>query len=614
MLTRSPNSDTYARALASVYHAGPRLWDPSYALAQDPDVDEKVLRDPVIRKCCEVRQLRAAGVEWHLKPASDEPIDRAWSKALEECIREVDGFAHARKNLADGIIKGRAYAYVEGDFGIGFFGDGAPRRWWIPRRLRDVDRRRFRKVVKTRTETRILTTWNIFSLAKRQWVSLDETNDPGFIRFVYNDEEDTLGYGRGLLDSLYFPWFFRGTALQEGIAGLERWAQGWVIGKIDGLRDGSTGVTNANVQQSFLDMLEAHKGRHAMAFDSKDEVQVIASGGEGHQIVRSLLEYVDGAIEGLVLHGSLPTGGGPTDVGSYARAQVEADSGDILTTYDRTCLEDPLTKQFVALVHDMNEPVRVAMGLARARCPSFVIGAEILPDPTARIDIATKLNAMGVDLKKEELYEGTGFTMPAEGDEVLAGRMPIPVGFGADGGSPFGGGRSFTSSGDPDRDEERSERPEETPAKPAEDAPPKKYAEEFDMVPAQPQTVINRLSLPTQGLEAALREGGAAVAAQIREASREAVEALRDGFKNLPIPQVNVEPAEVVVHAPVTVESPDITVQPAPVTVLPGKAPEVKVDVHVPETKPAAVETETTVTKRDGEGRIQKYRTKPVKE
>lgn len=596
LLTRSSNADLYARVLASAYNAGPRLWDPSYALAQDPESDDKILRDPVIRKCCEVRQLRAAGVEWHLKAASEDPVDLAWAKALEECIREVEQFTHARKNLADGIIKGRAYAYIEGDFDIGLYGDGAPRRWWIPRRFRDVDRRRFRKVVKTRTETRILTTWNIFSLAKRQWVALDETNDPGFIRFVYNDEEDTLGYGRGLIDSLYFPWFFRATALQEGIAGLERWAQGWVIGKIDGMRDGSTGKTNENVQQAFLDMLDAHKGRHSMAFDAKDEVQVIASGGEGHQIVRSLLDYVDGTIEGLVLHGRLPTGGGPQDVGSFARAKVEQDSGDVLTTYDRECLQDPLTHQFVALVHDMNESVRVAMGLGRARCPTFVIGEEILPDPTARIDIATKLNAMGLDLKKDELYEGTGFTMPAEGDEVLAGRVAT---FGLPGGdSPFGA-QAFGGDADDDR---KGPGPESKP-EPREDEPPKKFAapapDEVDMVPAQPTTIINRFTLPAKELAEAIRGAGSDAAAGIRGAIREGIDelgaAMERGLKAAPPTQVTV---------PVTVEGDDVTVVPAPVTVLPGVAPNVDVRVE-PKLEIPTRKTRTEVTKRDAQGRIQ---------
>lgn len=421
LYTRSVASDMYAWALTAAYRSGWRLFDPDYALSRDPDIYEKVRRDPVIGQAIEERLHAIAARSWTIEPSrSDVEEDVRLAGIFEDVVRKIQRFSEARYELASAVIRNRTYAYIEGSRRVlRISGISKPLALWTPTRLRDVDRRRIRIVPEWSGygENRKLGTFlEMFSVIKEAWIRIE--NPEWFIRHVYNDEEARLGHGRGLLEAIYFYNYAKQIALREGLQGLERWAQGLAILKMDGMRKGSKQKPNSAVANAWLTAIEKTKARHALVVDQKDEVDVKFPSGEGHKIVIEILRYLDDAMTRLITGAVLPSGGGENK-GSLARAEVEEGKQESVVQYDRELLDEVLTRDLLGLVFRLNLPVWREIGLGDAECPVFSTIHEKREDAKESAEIATTLLAGGVPLRRDEVYKKTGYTQPAEGDDVF---------------------------------------------------------------------------------------------------------------------------------------------------------------------------------------------------
>lgn len=428
-ITRSTNSDRYPQDLSSVYGTL-RIYDPSYALSRDPDIDDKILLDDVIAAGVAARKHRVAARTWTIEPAQDDPLNKRAASIVEAALKRIHQFGHARFNLADAVIKGRAYGYVNGRYQVERFGDGKPRMWWVPVGIEDIDRRRFRRMSRN-VKGELSTWWEAWDIGTRRWNAIHADAERALIRHVYDDDESNLGYGRGLMDSLYFTWRAKRVALEEGLNGLARWAQGLVIVSIDSLRDASTGKTNDALITGAIEQINKHRSKHVLVKGKEDEIEVVSGGMEGHQIVMDLIAYFDSCVTRLLMGSLLPTGGG-SNVGSNARAEVEDDASEALIQFDRTLLDDTLTRDLVTPVWDLNRDNFSALGLFDAERPRFNTTQERMADPKVSSEVISTLLAAGVSLKREEVYEKTGFSVPGDDDDVIEGRA-APVA------SPFGG-------------------------------------------------------------------------------------------------------------------------------------------------------------------------------
>src|SRR5690606_36066291 len=149
----------------------------------------------------------------------------------------------ARFNLADAVFRGSTFAKIVGGRVKRDFGDGQSRMWWVPKLLVDMDRWRFRQVPLDPKESdgRTKTRWEYWDTTgvMGEWRPLTKSQRRQLVVHTYFDSEATLGYGRGLLEALYHFYWAKTQVLREGLAGIERWAQGWIIAEIDGMRAGS---------------------------------------------------------------------------------------------------------------------------------------------------------------------------------------------------------------------------------------------------------------------------------------------------------------------------------------------------------------------------------------
>lgn len=422
---RSVNQDLYVYALSSVYRSGYRIYDPDYALSREPDIYEKVRRDPVVNHAIQQRLHMIAGHKWIIEPRGDTPMDKQAARILTEMVEEIPSFTEARYELAQAVILGRTFEFIGGGTRRTTFG-GVLGDWWTPAGLEDIDRRRFRFVPVWTGKgdgRKLSVTMQLYSIERDMWEDVEHPE--WFIKHIYGDEEARLGHGRGLLESIYFYHWVKTTVFKEGLQGLERWAQGMVIAKIDGLRAADTGAPNQTVANAWLNLLEQTRGRNFVAADSKDEVDVKEPGASGQNMVHQWLSYLDDALTRLVLGSIRPTGGGSTGVRDGGVSE-EANSTESLIQYDRDLLDETLTRDLLGALWRYNRPMLMAAGAGAAKMPRFRTVPERMRNPKEAVEILSQAMTAGMKFKEQEAYAAIGFSPPAEGDKIVEGRPPAP--------------------------------------------------------------------------------------------------------------------------------------------------------------------------------------------
>lgn|SRR3990167_2768634 len=424
---RNVNQDLYVYALASTYKSNWRVYDPDYALSRDPDIFERVRRDPVIAHAFEQRLHMIAGKVWRVEPRGDTPQDKLAAKIMEEIIDSIEHFTESRYELAQAVIVARTYQYMEGDRKFVSLGGLPAANWWMPIRLHDIDRRRFKfrpnwTTGKAPGDNKLDVTMELYSIERGKWESVDHPE--WFIRHVYGDEEARLGHGRGLLEAIYFYHWAKGVVLREGLEGIERWAQGIVTAKIDGLVPGSKDRTNEDVRDTWLDIIQKMRSRHALVYGKDDEFKVVESTGTGHQMVLEFVKYLDEGITRLIL-GSISPSGQSGREGSYAKSKVEQDTTEALIQYDRKLLDETITRDLVGAIWRLNKPIFSFTGMACAKMPRLVTVQERNEDPHLAVQVIARALMSGIPLRKDEVYSKIGFSMPNPEDEVIEGVTPM---------------------------------------------------------------------------------------------------------------------------------------------------------------------------------------------
>lgn len=412
-----------------------KLYDPSYPDTRDADIWEVVRRNSTVLAAVMQRGHRVAGPNWRIAPIDHMDANVRAAAVMEALLRRIDNIVEARYNLAvGGAFLGRAYCEPKGKRTF-FAAAGTPLQdWWTPYHLQHIDRREwdYIPVVTKRADgsDKIAVKSRLYSKEKRKWVVLDHPE--WYIRHIYNDESGRLNYGRGILEALFFCHWALEVLKREGLTAAERWAQGITIIKVDSLRPGDEERTVLQIVEDYLEVFEKAKGRHAVVVEKTDEVDIKEPAGTGFKLLTDLIQFFKNEILLLCTGSILPSGGGE-GVGSNARAQQEAQTTDVVITFDRNALDAALTRDLVGLVWNANKVQLARIGLAAAQMPRFETYQERNEDPKTNVEVASRALQDGVDLKESEYFEKIGWTPPSPGDKVIKGRLaPVadPFGFG----------------------------------------------------------------------------------------------------------------------------------------------------------------------------------------
>lgn len=427
MRTTNVNVDRYIHELRGAY-SGLRLHDPDYALRRDPNVYEKMERDPTIRQCLGDRLRAIAGGGWSVQPVRDPTeVEEEITGVIEACMAEIRQFQGSRQSLARFVFTGRTFGFVEGERLRRPHGDGAYRDWWMPTRIRHIDKRRvrvFRQDGRWITLLARITGEDSFP----SWDNIELPIDR-MIRPVYEDEEARLGHGRGLGDSVYWFFYAKWKLMEEGLQGAERWAQGLTIAKVDAAKIGATDQSSEQVRDAIVATLKKTRAHGIIAVGKDDEVDVKWPMGTGHKMIVDLLMFFDDRIRMLLSGSLLPTGGG-SEKGSLARGEVEERTSEGITQLDSDVLDEAITEGLVSAVVMRNRSNLVDLGLGEARSPKFHSQDEKVEDHEKNATIIKTVLDSGMPVKKDEAYEKVGLTQPGAEDEVFEGRLPPEPGLG----------------------------------------------------------------------------------------------------------------------------------------------------------------------------------------
>lgn len=429
--------ERYGRELADATKHRDWIHDPSIALAGDPLVYAKVLRDPVAAHAIRFRKHLVAGQAWTVAPADESrPADKVAAKLLDQLLGKLEGFTDARVRLGDAIFRGSAYARISGARRWLSLDGGPYQAWWVPTRLVDVDRRRFRLVPGPFGPA-----WELWSVQREAWEPIPEHELRAFVRSVFDDSEASLGYGSGLLDTLYYYHGAKARVLRDALRASERFGMGFLKIAVEGMRQPGAGPhgperSNANHVAAWKTAMAKQVAEHALVHDKADQVDLVTGAGDGWQILRQLLGYLDVAMVTAVLGSSLNTMQSLDEVGSNAKAVEHANSMEALVQADRARLSGDVTRDLVGLVWALNRNA-LELQAPGAERPEFRIVQQKSEDPERAANVVATLVGAGVELKAEEVYEKTGFTPPLPGEATVGGSSG--GGGGLPGLSPFGG-------------------------------------------------------------------------------------------------------------------------------------------------------------------------------
>jgi hypothetical protein len=338
----------------------------------------------------------------------------AAAAVVEWLLGRIVSFDRAREQLAGAIVRGSAHAAIEGAPWRTAPIEGAPPgMWWAPRRLVAIDRRRWRLA---RADDGLR--WELWSVEREAWEPVPPEEARRFVHVVYGDEESRLGYGRGLLESLYLLTAAKRDLLISGIQAAERFGQGMLTVGLDRLAADPSGSTPEARASAYATAFARQRREGVIVHDSLDKVGVMSGGGEGWQIVQALLDYLDTRATILCLGANLPTEA--TGGGSYALALVQEGTTSALLRPDVEQLAAALDESLCELIWRSNTANLARLGLAGAERGTLRMSHDRTGDPVAFAGLVATLVGAGLPVRRDEVYRRVGLTPPGPEDDVLA--------------------------------------------------------------------------------------------------------------------------------------------------------------------------------------------------
>lgn len=435
MFERADPGQRYVHDLAAAYTAGFRVYDPSHAGVQAYDFEMKILRAAPFAHALFRRWERIAGRRISVQaPDEGTDTDKALAKVCAQLVACVDGFTNARKMLARADFSGMRFAEIEWETRVERFGDGKPRLWDVPVRMVDHAKEVFRWV---RVDARdgkepVRTELQRWKVEKNDWVPV--TRAESLIRHTFDESEETLGYGRGLREALWFLWHGWTHVRGERIATAEAFGRGRLVLKLDHTAKALVGKTTAQIVAEAHRTIDKMRAKHTFVISKNDELVLLDYPTGAAEAMGQLdKEFKEEALQ-LCLGGVLPTGGGE-DVGSNSRAMTEQDSEDDVISTCSDHLEESYTRDLVGRVVARNWANVYELGLADAQSSRFSILRGQRRDPLKSAQLLDVV-LRRAPVKTSQFYELVDLEEPGPDDEVIQ-PMAQPV---LPGGAPSEGG------------------------------------------------------------------------------------------------------------------------------------------------------------------------------
>jgi len=390
----------YDYQLSSSYKS-PWVYDPSFALKQEPDIWEVVRNDVVFASAIQ-RRTQSIVRPWRVVPnrfavvKGQDPKQADDSKRVasicHEGLSRIDRFDAARRHLADGYFVARTYAAILWQEAYCSLDGTAPMLWHLPMKLHDIDRRRIHWVPEwapsadgTTRKTGIhLEMFNTDTFA---WERISDDQRRNMIEYIYDDIESRIGHGRGALEGIYFYHYFKSGTFKKITEAIDRYANGVLIGTVDSLRNASVSKTNADLLNAMKSLLQNFRSEHVIVLNDGDKIELVEPTGTGVNISMDFVRYLDDAVERLCNGSVRPSGGDAGGTGARAQAETEADTSEAFFQDDRDDLDSIIDRDLLGAFLYHNQENFALLGLDGAKRPKFTSEQITRQDPEREIRI-----------------------------------------------------------------------------------------------------------------------------------------------------------------------------------------------------------------------------------
>ena len=469
LLQASVSDQLYGYALSSAYRRS-FVYDPSYALSKEPDIWE-IVRSDVGFSASIDRYTNQVTKPWHVEAAkkSKDEKDQQYAEIVSDAIGQIYDFDNARRVMSEAAFLGRRYSFIESERRHISLGGEKEMEWIVPTTLKDVDRRRFRWVP-TEKDGKRTTKLSFFNTISMQWVEVTPAFRQALIEFIWYNTEDRVGYGRGWLESIYFAHYMKSNTIVKIGDGVDRWAKGIWLGKLDGLRNASTDQTNTDLVEGMKTMLRSMRNDNIGIIENVDDIQVIETSGTGHQIAMEFVHYWDNAVERLVNGSTRPTGLGGQKTGAKAQAETEEDTSEAHYQPARDTGDAVINRDLIGwfISQPLNRQNLKTLGLLEAKRPIFHSRQEKKEAIADILASATMFMQNGLPLVEQEVYERAGgWAVPGPDDKVVSGKAVMGP---TDGIGDFGDPDSVNANAQKNLDADRKAKNKPKPAKMDEDS------------------------------------------------------------------------------------------------------------------------------------------------
>jgi phage gp29-like protein len=391
--------------------------DADISTARDKNIHVKMMRDPQMYACFNIRAYATASLPWVVSPAGEDNQAREFAHKVTKMFKAMPNFPALIKNILLSVPMGLSIQEVV---------------WWyndnleiIPWKLFPVHKDRF--VFDLDGNLAIRSPVDVFwGEAVPEYTFIPHVSDqlPG--SFYAPGEEARLFYGFGLNDVLYPTWLAKQILLRMDLRYLERFANPYRIGRYPRKNEQARAAV-----QSLVDDLSNDQ---VLLFPSDEgyDIEVSEVGQGGHASFQTILDYCDRQISKVYLGSTLLLDIG--DVGSYSLGRVhERTTFGRIAEYDHNAVAGFFNNFLIPWIFELNSwPMKAR--------PKFEFTMKESQDASEMIEALRVLQSMGFPVSAEMITEQTGFRQAEEGESILEMGMDEE-------GNPQVGGALATSTG-----------------------------------------------------------------------------------------------------------------------------------------------------------------------
>ena len=376
--------------------------DPDFAVRKDPQIYDRMMRDPQIFYCLMVRKAAVSSLSWTIAPKSALAHDEKAVKIAQDCerrIRQIPRFSELLDNMMDALLPGMSLNELVWKVG--------PKGAYLVKQHFPVskDRIKFDK------------DGDIRLLSPNAPTTGRAVPPYKFIHHVYNTTDgswarpETAGYafyGRGLADTpLYHYFHFKMIALKFYMKEMERFGMPFKVLY--------TGPQNAALSEKIYDIMLALKNDAVVTIPGKKgDVNVdVAKLPPSKNLFSTFIEYVDGLTTKAILGQELMTEVPAT--GSYAAASVHRTVFGLLNTKDKMQIADSLDRSLIRYDAQLNTPE-----IPEEYIPEFQFKKSALEQSGEFLKTVQMALELGLAVSEAQVREYTGLREPADNERTVS--------------------------------------------------------------------------------------------------------------------------------------------------------------------------------------------------